>query len=71
MLSAVLPASATGEDIQPANPNAAENAVVISTINAAVEARILSSLRDQRLEAASEFAGPTPVRRSQPKKDST
>ncbi|MCB1231540.1 MAG: decarboxylating NADP(+)-dependent phosphogluconate dehydrogenase [Verrucomicrobiae bacterium] len=40
--------------------NAAENAVVISTINAAVEARILSALRDQRLAAASEFEGPTP-----------
>ncbi len=41
--------------------NAAENAVVISTINAAVEARILSALRDQRLAAAGEFEGPTPV----------
>ncbi|MEM7146695.1 MAG: decarboxylating NADP(+)-dependent phosphogluconate dehydrogenase [Verrucomicrobiota bacterium] len=40
--------------------NAAENAVVISTINAAVEARILSSLRDQRLAAAGEFEGPEP-----------
>ncbi len=41
--------------------NAAENAVVISTINAAVEARILSALRDQRLVAADEFEGPEPV----------
>jgi 6-phosphogluconate dehydrogenase len=32
--------------------NAAENAVVISTINAAVEARILSSQRQQRLAAS-------------------
>jgi 6-phosphogluconate dehydrogenase len=40
--------------------NAAENAVVISTINSAVEARILSSLRDERLAAASEFEGPEP-----------
>ena len=34
--------------------NAVENAVVISTINAAVEARILSSFKDKRV-AASEF----------------
>jgi len=40
--------------------NAADNTVVISTINAAVEARILSSMRNQRLIAAKEFAGPTP-----------
>ena len=40
--------------------NSAENAVVISTINAAVEARILSALRDQRLAAAPEFEGPEP-----------
>ena len=40
--------------------SSAENAVVISTINAAVEARILSALRDQRLAAADQFAGPTP-----------
>jgi len=39
--------------------NAAENAVVISTINAAVEARILSSQRAQRLAASTELAGPT------------
>ncbi len=40
--------------------NAADNTVVISTINAAVEARILSSIRDQRLAAAAQFAGPVP-----------
>ena len=40
--------------------NAADNTVVISTINAAVEARILSSMLDQRKVAAGEFAGPTP-----------
>jgi 6-phosphogluconate dehydrogenase len=40
--------------------NAADNTVVISTINAAVEARILSSMIDQRQVAAAEFAGPTP-----------
>lgn len=39
--------------------NAADNTVVISTINAAVEARILSSMHDQRQIAAGEFAGPT------------
>jgi 6-phosphogluconate dehydrogenase len=41
--------------------NAAENAVVISTINAAVEARILSALKDQRVLASKVFEGPTPV----------
>ena len=40
--------------------NAADNTVVISTINAAVETRILSSMLDQRKVAAGEFAGPTP-----------
>ncbi|PAW62988.1 MAG: phosphogluconate dehydrogenase (NADP(+)-dependent, decarboxylating) [Verrucomicrobiia bacterium Tous-C2TDCM] len=40
--------------------NAADNTVVISTINAAVEARILSSMRGQRLAAAGLFAGPNP-----------
>jgi len=39
--------------------NAAENAVVISTINAAVEARILSSFRKQRLLACKHLEGPT------------
>ena len=40
---------------------AVENAVVISTINAAVEARILSSMKDQRLAASSQLEGPTPA----------
>ena len=39
--------------------NAAENAVVISTINAAVEARVLSSQKDQRVAASSQLQGPT------------
>ena len=38
--------------------NAVENAVVISTINAAVEARILSSQRKQRLAASEHLHGP-------------
>jgi len=38
--------------------NAVDNAVVVSTINAAVEARILSALRDQRLAAAPAFQRP-------------
>ena len=38
--------------------NAAENAVVISTINAAVEARVLSSQKDQRVAASRQLAGP-------------
>jgi len=41
--------------------NSAENAVVISTINAAVEARILSALKDQRVPASKLFEGPTPA----------
>jgi len=41
--------------------NAVENAVVISTINAAVEARILSSMKDQRVAASKELEGPKPV----------
>ena len=40
--------------------NAAENAVVVSTINAAVEARVLSSLRALRLQAAPLLQGPAP-----------
>ena len=40
--------------------NAAENAVVISTINAAVEARILSSQKKQRVAASTQLTGPTP-----------
>ena len=38
--------------------NAVENAVVISTINAAVEARILSSMKEKRLHASSILHGP-------------
>jgi 6-phosphogluconate dehydrogenase len=38
--------------------NAVENAVVISTINAAVEARILSSMKDRRVAASSILKGP-------------
>ena len=38
--------------------NAVENAVVISTINAAVEARILSSMKDRRVAASKELQGP-------------
>ena len=40
--------------------NAAQNAVVISTINAAVEARILSALKEQRVAAAPLLSGPEP-----------
>jgi 6-phosphogluconate dehydrogenase len=40
--------------------NAVENAVVISTINAAVEARILSSLKDKRVKASEILTGPKP-----------
>lgn len=38
--------------------NAVENAVVISTINAAVEARILSSMKDARVAASAVLEGP-------------
>ena len=38
--------------------NAVENAIVISTINAAVEARILSSKKNQRVAASKELQGP-------------
>ena len=38
--------------------NAVENAVVISTINAAVEARILSSMKEKRVAASSILEGP-------------
>jgi 6-phosphogluconate dehydrogenase len=38
--------------------NAVENAVVISTINAAVEARILSSMKDKRVAASAFLKGP-------------
>ena len=39
--------------------NAAENAVVISTINAAVEARVLSSMKAARVAASSQLHGPS------------
>ena len=38
--------------------SSAENCVVISTINAAVEARILSSMKDQRVNASNQLSGP-------------
>ncbi|QQL44938.1 decarboxylating NADP(+)-dependent phosphogluconate dehydrogenase [Sulfuriroseicoccus oceanibius] len=38
--------------------NAVENAVVISTINAAVEARILSSMKEKRVDASTQLEGP-------------
>jgi 6-phosphogluconate dehydrogenase len=41
--------------------NAAENAVVVSTINAAVEARVLSSMKAARLAASSVLQGPVPA----------
>ena len=41
--------------------NAVENTVVISTINAAVEARILSSMKDQRVAASTQLSGPPAV----------
>jgi 6-phosphogluconate dehydrogenase len=40
--------------------NAAENAVVISTINAAVEARVLSSMKAARVAASGRLQGPEP-----------
>jgi 6-phosphogluconate dehydrogenase len=40
--------------------NAADNAVVVSTINAAVEARVLSSRKDERLVFSAELRGPPP-----------
>jgi 6-phosphogluconate dehydrogenase len=40
--------------------NAIENAVVVSTINAAVEARILSSMKDKRVAASKVLQGPKP-----------
>ena len=41
--------------------NAAENAVVVSTINAAVEARVLSSMKAARLAASAVLQGPAPT----------
>jgi len=40
--------------------NAAENAVVVSTINAAVEARVLSSMKAARVAASMLLKGPAP-----------
>ncbi len=44
---------------------AAERGGVVSTINAAVEARVVSSRRDERLNAASLLAGPAPAKLSE------
>ena len=41
--------------------NAAENAVVVSTINAAVEARVLSSMKAARVAASQVLHGPAPT----------
>jgi 6-phosphogluconate dehydrogenase len=41
--------------------NAVERSVVISTINAAVEARILSSMKAERVAASTELQGPAKV----------
>jgi len=41
--------------------NAVENAIVVSTINAAVEARILSSMKDARVNASKHLQGPAPA----------
>ncbi len=41
--------------------NAADNAVVVSTINAAVEARVLSSMKAARVAAGAVLRGPTPA----------
>ena len=40
--------------------NAAENAIVVSTINAAVEARVLSSMKAARVAASTLLKGPVP-----------
>ena len=40
--------------------NAADNAVVVSTINAAVEARVLSSMKAARVAASAVLHGPSP-----------
>ncbi len=42
--------------------NAAENAVVISTINAAVESRVLSSQKALRVQASTQLQGPTTMK---------
>ncbi|MDF1812134.1 MAG: decarboxylating NADP(+)-dependent phosphogluconate dehydrogenase [Verrucomicrobiales bacterium] len=41
--------------------NSVENAIVISTINAAVEARVLSSQKEERVAASKHFERPTPT----------
>jgi len=41
--------------------SAADNAVVVSTINAAVEARVLSSKKAERVAASTRLAGPQPA----------
>jgi 6-phosphogluconate dehydrogenase len=41
--------------------SAAENAVVVSTINAAVEARVLSSMKAARMGASTRLQGPAPT----------
>ena len=41
--------------------NAADNAVVVSTINAAVEARVLSSMKAARVAASAVLRGPVPT----------
>jgi 6-phosphogluconate dehydrogenase len=41
--------------------SAIEQGVVISTINAAVEARVLSSLKDQRVRASKQLPAPAPL----------
>lgn len=41
--------------------NAVEHSVVISTINAAVEARVLSSMKTERVAASTELRGPVPA----------
>ena len=48
--------------------NAAENAVVISTINAAVDARVLSSHKALRLAASSQLQGPGGVLDADPER---
>ncbi|MEY2614961.1 MAG: 6-phosphogluconate dehydrogenase, partial [Verrucomicrobiota bacterium] len=42
--------------------SAIEQGVVISTINAAVEARVLSSMKDQRVRASKEIPAPAPFK---------
>ena len=42
--------------------SAIEQGVVVSTINAAVEARVLSSMKEQRVRASKQFPAPAPYR---------